>query len=115
MEFPMPGHPDGARARVGFRPYAVQVSPDLAQYRHRGVLRHTFFLGVMLRLELELPSGLILRARMTKEEYAQLGLADDREVSLQVRSYRTLGAESAPLAAELPLPSMPPPTLGENI
>jgi hypothetical protein len=45
------------------------------------VLRHTFFLGVLLRLELELPSGLKLRARMTKEEYAQHGLEDGKEIS----------------------------------
>src|SRR3954465_3766734 len=50
------------QVRIGFRPYAVQISPDLYQYAYRALLRHTFFLGVMLRVELELPSGLIVRA-----------------------------------------------------
>lgn len=61
LEFPAPTQPDGTRLRIGFRPYAVQVSPDLALYRYRAVLRRTYFLGIMLRLELELPSGLTLR------------------------------------------------------
>src|SRR5262245_4678181 len=80
LQFPAPDQPDGARLRIGFRPYAVQISGDLGLYPYRAVLRHTFFLGIMLRLELELASGTILRSRMTKEEYAQLGLADGKEV-----------------------------------
>src|SRR5687768_13323066 len=60
-------------ARIGFRPYAVQISPDLGAYRFRGTLIRTFFLGVMLRLELETEGGVTLRCRMTKEEYAALG------------------------------------------
>ena len=83
--------------RIGFRPYAVQISSDLALFSYRAVLRHTFFLGIMLRVELELPSGLILRSRMTKEEYAQLGLEDGREVSFQIRNYRVLAMESSQL------------------
>src|SRR5512139_3024021 len=55
LEFPAHGQEDGQRLRIGFRPYAVQVSNDLCQYRYRATLRHTFFLGIMLRLELELP------------------------------------------------------------
>ena len=73
LQFPATGQPDGTRLRIGFRPYAVQISADLNLFPYRAVLRRTFFLGIMLRLELELPSGLILRSRMTKEEYAQLG------------------------------------------
>ena len=88
---------------------------DLTQYPYRAVLRHTFFLGIMLRLELELPSGLILRSRMTKEEYAQLGLEDGREVSLQIRNYRVLSEETAALNPERELTYQPPPTLGEHI
>ena len=64
------------------------------------MLRHTFFLGVMLRVELELPSGLIIRARMTKEEYAHLGLEDGQEVSFQIRQYRVLAREAAALPPE---------------
>ncbi len=40
--------------RIGFRPYAVQISSDLTQFRYHAVLRRTYFLGIMLRLELEL-------------------------------------------------------------
>src|SRR5689334_2039696 len=60
LEFPANDHPDGTRLRIGFRPYAVQISTDLTLYPYRAILRHTFFLGIMLRLELELESGLIL-------------------------------------------------------
>ena len=93
----------------------VQVSPDLSQYRYRAVLRHTFFLGIMLRLELELPSGLVVRGRMTKEEYSQLGLADDQEVSFQIRQYRILSREGALLSAELAALNEMPPIIGDNI
>ena len=54
------------RLRIGFRPYAVQISADLSLYPYRGVLQHTFFLGIMLRLELKLASGQILRSRMAR-------------------------------------------------
>src|SRR6185295_17194919 len=76
IQFAAPGQPNGAKLRMGFRPYAVQISTDLNLFPYRAILRHTFFLGIMLRLELELPSGLILRSRITKEEYEQLGLRD---------------------------------------
>src|ERR1043165_831983 len=59
-------------ARIGFRPYAVQVSPDLGMYRFRGTLVRTFFHGIMLRIELETDGGITLRCRMTKEEYTAL-------------------------------------------
>jgi sulfate transport system ATP-binding protein len=115
LEFPSYGHPDGSRLRVGFRPYAVQISNDLSLLPYRAVLRHTFFLGILLRLELELPSGLIIRSRMTKEEYAQLGLEDGREVSFQIKNYRVLASEGARLAPELETAYQAPPTIGENI
>ncbi len=115
MEFPTPGHPDGTRLRIGFRPYAVQISPDLAQYRYRAVLRRTFFLGIMLRLELELPSGASVRSRISKEEYAQLGLADGREVSFQIRAYRVLARDTSALAPEAQTAHDLPPTVGEHI
>src|SRR3954470_14543613 len=38
LEFPAPGHPEGEKMRIGFRPYAVQISTDLTQYRYRAVL-----------------------------------------------------------------------------
>jgi sulfate transport system ATP-binding protein len=115
LEFPAQGMADGQKLRIGFRPYAVQISTDLAQYHYRAVLRHTFFLGVLLRVELELPSGLTLRARMSKEEYAHQGLEDGREVSFEIRQYRVLAREKAPLLPEAELNYPPPPVFGENI
>jgi len=90
LEFPSHGLADGQTMRIGFRPYAVQISPDPGACRYRAVLRRTYFLGVMLRLELVLPSGLVVRSRMSKEDYARLGLKDDQTVSLQIKSYRIL-------------------------
>jgi sulfate transport system ATP-binding protein len=115
LEFPAHNLEDGQRMRLGFRPYAVQISKDLTQYRYHAVLRHTFFLGVMLRVELELPSGLVIRARMSKEEYAHQGLEDGCEVSFQIRQYRVLAQERAPLQPESELRYQPPPVYGENI
>jgi sulfate transport system ATP-binding protein len=115
LEFPSHGRGEGQKLRIGFRPYAVQISSDLTQYRYHAVLRHTFFLGVMLRVELELPSGLVLRARMSKEEYAHEGLYDGREVSFQIRQYRVLATEEAALAPETELGYQPPPVVGEHI
>jgi sulfate/thiosulfate transport system ATP-binding protein len=115
LEFVAAGHADGARLRIGFRPYAVQIANDLGLLPYRAVLRHTFFLGILLRLELELPSGLIVRSRMTKEEYAQLGLTDGREISFQIKNYRVLASEDARLAPELEATYQAPPTIGEHI
>jgi sulfate transport system ATP-binding protein len=116
LKFPANGLADGQKLRIGFRPYAVQISADLTQYPYRAVLRHTFFLGVMLRVELELPSGLTIRARMSKEEYAQHGLEDGKEVTFQIRNYRVLAAENAAvLPPEKELSYQPPPTIAEHI
>ncbi len=115
LEFPTPSVPDGQRLRIGFRPYAVQISRDLGEYRYRAVLSHTFFLGIMLRLELELPSGLTLRSRMTKEDYARLGLFDGAEVSLQIRTYRVLAQEDSALADEVVDDYQVPPNLADGI
>jgi sulfate transport system ATP-binding protein len=115
LEFPAPTHPDGARLRIGFRPYAIQVSPDLEQHRFRAVLRHTYFLGIMLRVELELPSGFVLRARMAKEEYAQLQLTDGRPVSFQIRQFRILGSDKSHLPAELQSVYQEPAHIAEHI
>src|SRR5882757_5691059 len=49
LQFDAPDHPDGTRLRIGFRPYAVQLSTDLNLFPYRAVLRRTFFLGIMLR------------------------------------------------------------------
>lgn len=115
LEFPSNGHAEGSRLRIGFRPYAVQISNDLSLFPYRAVLRHTFFLGILLRLELELPSGLIIRSRITKEEYSQLGLEDGREVSFQIKNYRVLASEDARLSPEVEAKYQPPPTIAENI
>ena len=101
LEFPAHGLADGQKMRIGFRPYAVQVSPDPSALRYRAVLRRTYFLGVMLRLEMELPGGLIVRSRISKEDYARLGLADGCDLSFQIRSYRILAKEGEPLGAEV--------------
>jgi len=115
LEFPAHGLADGQKMRIGFRPYAVQVSADASAYRYRAVLRRTYFLGVMLRLEMELPSGLILRSRISKEDYARLGLADGRTISFQIRSYRILSKEDEPLGAEVATAHELAPNLGEGI
>src|SRR5437667_4740092 len=44
LEFPSHGLPEGQRLRIGFRPYAVQISSAVKAYRYRAVLRHTYFL-----------------------------------------------------------------------
>ena len=115
LEFPAHGQPDGQKLRIGFRPYAVKISSDLTQYRHHAVLRHTFFLGVMLRVELELPSGLVVRARMSKEEYSHEGLYDGCEVSFEIRQYRVLARQKAALPPETDLSYQAPPVIGEHI
>src|SRR5690349_22754774 len=115
LEFPARGEAEGKNLRVGFRPYAVQISGDLTQYRYQAQLRRTFFLGIMLRVELELPSGLIVRARMTKEEYAFQGLDDGKEVSFQIRQYRVLAREGEKLAPEVAVTHDAPVALGEGI
>lgn len=115
LEFPAAEQKDGDRLRVGFRPYAVQVSRDLTAHRYHAVLRRTYFLGIMLRLELELPSGLTLRSRLTKEEYAQLGLEDGCEISFQIRQYRVLARESGVLPPEQAATYTAPATFAENI
>ncbi len=101
LEFPTHGAPEGQKVRIGFRPYSVQISGEPGVFRYEAILLHTYFLGIMLRLELELPSGLILRSRMTKEEYAKLGLNDGMKVSFQIRQYRILASESDTLAPEV--------------
>jgi sulfate/thiosulfate transport system ATP-binding protein len=95
LALPVSDRRDGETVRIGFRPYAVEVSSDLGALTHRAVVRRTYFLGVMLRVELELPSGLVIRSRMSKEDYARLGLRDGVEVSFQIRTFRVLSEEPA--------------------
>src|SRR5215831_8381722 len=115
LEFPSHGVAEGQKLRIGFRPYAVQISADLTQYRYHALLRRTFFLGILLRVELELPSGLVIRARMTKEDYAKQALEDGREVSFAIRQYRLLAREGGQWSAETELVYQPPPSIAENI
>jgi sulfate transport system ATP-binding protein len=115
LEFPAHGQAEGQRLRIGFRPYAVQVSADASLHRYAAELRRTYFLGTMLRLELELPSGLIVRARTTKEDYAQMGLQDGRAVSFQIRQYRVLAREGAELPPETAVTHESAPVLGDHI
>jgi sulfate transport system ATP-binding protein len=115
LEFPASGEAEGKKLRIGFRPYAVQISGDTTQYRYQALLRRTFFLGIMLRVELEMPSGLILRARMTKEEYAQQALEDGKQVSFQIRQYRVLAREVGALAPETELSYQAPVPIAEGI
>ncbi|MCU0783544.1 MAG: ABC transporter ATP-binding protein [Verrucomicrobia bacterium] len=115
LQFAAADQPDGTRLRIGFRQYGVRISTDVRLFPYRAVLRRTFFLGILLRLELELPSGLVLRSRITKEEYAALGLADGGEVSFQIRNYRVLARETAGLPPEQEVRHLPPPMMGEHI
>lgn len=115
LEFPAPESSDGAKIRIGFRPYAVQVSADPNEFRYKATLRHTFFLGIMLRLEFELPSGLTIRARMTKEEYAHRELEDGVQVSFQIRNYKILSGGKSQLHLESSIPIEPPPPIAEGI
>ena len=115
LEFPTHGVAEGQKLRIGFRPYSVQISPDLGAHRYQAVLLHTYFLGVMLRVELELPSGLILRSRITKEEYAKLALYDGRKVSFQIRHYRVLASEGGTLTPEVSVTHELEAILGEGI
>jgi sulfate transport system ATP-binding protein len=100
LEFPAHGLSEGQEMRIGFRPYAVQVSPDPAAHPYQAILRRTYFLGVMLRLELALDSGLVVRSRISKEDYSRLGLADGQRVSFQIKTYRILSKADDPLACE---------------
>ena len=84
---------EGDRLRVGFRPHAVTLSSDLRALRYRARIKHAFFLGIIMRLELELPSGLTIRARMSQEEYVQYGLREGQTVSFGIRRYRLLAPD----------------------
>ncbi len=114
LTFPTHGVAEGSNLRIGFRPYAVQISPDLSEYRYRATLKHVYFLGVQLRLELETPSGLTLRTRITKDEFVRLGLAEDKEISFQIREYRVLSRDGFALSPEVSAVHQLP-SIAENI
>jgi sulfate/thiosulfate transport system ATP-binding protein len=114
LTFPTHGVAEGACLRIGFRPYTVQISPDLSEYRYRATLKHVYFLGVQLRLELETPSGLTLRTRITKDEFVRLGLAEDKEISFQIREYRVLSRDGFDLNPEVSAVHQLP-SIAENI
>ena len=114
LTFPNHGVAEGASLRIGFRPYAVQISPELSEYRYRATLKHVYFLGVQLRLELETPSGLTLRTRITKDEFVRLGLAEDKEVSFQIREYRVLSRDGFDMSPEVSAVHQLP-SIAENI
>ena len=101
LSFPTHGVPEGQTLRVGFRPYAVQVSCDLDEYPRRAVIRQVYFLGVQLRLELETPSGLVLRTRIAKDEFVRQRLEQGAPVSFQIREYRVLSTGTDRLAPEV--------------
>jgi len=63
----------------------------------------------------EQTTRLVIRARMTKEEYSNQGLRDGGEVFFQIRQFRVLAQEQAALGAESDFASQPPPVIGENI
>ena len=114
LTFPAHGVAEGQTLRIGFRPYAVQVSSLAGEYRYRATLRHVFFLGVLLRLELITPSGLLIRARMIKEEFQRRGLVEGQQVSFQIREYRILARDGAPLGTDV-AQSHPSPNFAEDI
>ena len=101
MSFPTHGLPEGQTLRIGFRPYAVQISKNLQEHPQLAVIRHVYFLGVQLRLELETPSGLVLRTRIVKDEFIRQGLEQGSSVSFQIREYRVLSTGAHSLSPEV--------------
>jgi len=94
LEFPVPGEADGKRVQIGFRPYAVKLSPDPALFRLRAVVKHVYFLGVAYRVEIETEGGVVLRSRLNKEEYREYQYQADQEVSFTVTQFRLLPVAS---------------------
>jgi hypothetical protein len=69
----------------------------------------------MLRLEVVSENGVVLRCRMTKEEYAAHGLADGQRISFQIRQYRLLARGEQELGPEVNTVYDVPPTIAEGI
>lgn len=95
LEFPAPAVPDGTRLLIGFRPYAVKLSPDPSSYPLRATIKHVYFLGVAYRVEIECPGGLVLRSRLNKEEYLEQRYETGQEISFAVVQFRILPSEAA--------------------
>lgn len=100
LTFPAHGAAEGQTLRIGFRPYAVQISGNPGEFRYRAEIKHIYFLGVNLRVELETPQGLVVRARVSKEEFARHNVGEGDLVSFQIRNYRILAHEGDPLKTE---------------
>jgi sulfate/thiosulfate transport system ATP-binding protein len=115
LTFPAHGVPEGQGLRIGFRPYAVQLAANPAELRYRATLKHVYFLGVQLRLELELPSGLVVRTRITKDEFVRLGLKADDAVSFHIREYRVLARDGEQLQPEVAAVHQLPPSIADGI
>lgn len=100
LGFPPHGTREGQRLRIGFRPYSVQISRNTGEYRYPAVIRHVYFLGVNLRVELQTPQGLLIRTRVSKEEFGRQQLQEGDTVSFQIRNYRVLAREGDSLSPE---------------
>lgn len=101
LALPAHGAGEGQTLRIGFRPYAVQISGRTDELRYRARIKHVYFLGVNLRVELETPSGLTIRARVSKEEFTRHGIGEGDEVSFQIRNYRILARDGDSLTPEV--------------
>jgi sulfate/thiosulfate transport system ATP-binding protein len=102
-ELTLPDHgiPEGGTLRIGFRPYAVRVSSNAGEHPYQATLRRVYFLGVALRIELETPTGLVVRARISKEDFNRFGLVEGCQVSFMIREYRVLAREGEPLGQDV--------------
>ncbi|HRI11416.1 MAG TPA: ABC transporter ATP-binding protein [Verrucomicrobiota bacterium] len=100
LTFPAHGASEGQTLRIGFRPYAVQISGSPGELRYRAQIKHIYFLGVNLRIELETPEGLVIRSRVSKEEFGRQGVSEGDLVSFQIRNYRVLAREGDTLPPE---------------
>ncbi len=100
LSFPAHGASEGQVLRIGFRPYAVEISGNPGEFHYRALIKHVYFLGVNLRLELETPQGLVIRARVSKEEFGRYNVGEGDWVSFQIRNYRVLAREGEALPPE---------------
>jgi len=105
LVFPPHGVAEGHSLRIGFRPYSVLISANPREHRYQARLRHVYFLGVLLRLELEMADGVRLRTRITKEEFNRLQLTEGSTVSFHIREYRVLAREGSPDSSDHHAPS----------
>jgi sulfate transport system ATP-binding protein len=114
LNFRPKGQP-GSKLRIGFPALRDSIHLTLPPFGITPCCGILSSLGSSSRLELELPSGLILRSRMSKEEYAQHGLEDGKEISFQIKQYRVLAGETSTLPPERELDYQSPPSIAEHI